>query len=72
MKSYYDAYQAYEHRVMRGEFDSAPKPTGMKLTGREPLLAWVGDLLINAGLKLKRRYATGKSMAWSPLSGSKP
>jgi hypothetical protein len=71
MKTYYDAYQAYEHRVIRGEFDTTPKTVKKPTARREPLLVKLGDLLINTGLKLKRRYATGKPMAWSPMTGSK-
>jgi hypothetical protein len=72
MKSLYDAYQAYERRVIRGEFDKTSRMTAKRSAPREPLLAQFGDLLIHAGLKLKRRYAAGKPMAWSPLTGSKP
>jgi hypothetical protein len=31
----------------------------------------LGDLMIKAGLKLKRHALAGKSMAWSPMTGSK-
>jgi hypothetical protein len=73
MKSLYHAYEAYERRVIRGEFDANPKKVVKLLTPREPLLAQFGDLLIHTGLRLKRRYAAaGKPMAWSPLTGSKP
>ena len=71
MNSYYNAYQAYEQRAIRGEFDHTPGKTRKQSATCEPLLARVGDLLIHTGLKLKRRYATGKSMAWSPMTGSK-
>ncbi len=72
MKSLYTAYQAYEHRVIRGELDNIPRAAAKRSTSREPLLAQVGDLLIHTGLRLKRRYAAGKPMAWSPMTGSKP
>jgi len=72
MKSFYHAYQAYELRVIRGEMDwntgRRTKRPGMQ----EPLLARLGDLLIQAGLQLKRQQVAGKPMAWSPLTGSKP
>jgi hypothetical protein len=71
MKSLYDAYQAYERRVIRGEFDKTSRAAANRPALHEPLLAQVGDLLIRTGLKLKRRYAAGKPMAWSPLTGSK-
>jgi hypothetical protein len=72
MKSLYDAYQAYERRVMRGEFDQTSRKAANRTVPRDPLLAQLGDLLIRTGLKLKRRYAAGKPMAWSPMTGSKP
>jgi hypothetical protein len=69
MKSLYHAYQTYEARAERGELSIRPssKPNGRF----EPILVQVGELLIQAGLKLKRRYTTGKTMAWSPMTGSK-
>jgi hypothetical protein len=72
MGSLYHAYEAYERRVMRGEFSNhrLARATN-KSTSREPILARFGDLLIRTGLKLKRRYATGMPMAWSPMTGSK-
>jgi len=72
MKSLYHAYQAYERRVIRSELDNTPGKAVNRFAPREPLLAQVGDLLIHTGLRLKRRYATGKLMAWSPMTGSKP
>ncbi len=71
MKSLYTAYQAYERRVIRGELDNIPRVAAKRSAPREPLLAQVGDLLIHTGFRLKRRYAAGKPMAWSPLTGSK-
>jgi len=72
MESIYSAYQAYERRVMRGELDITPRKAVKRSAPREPLLAQVGDLLIHTGLKLKRRYAAGKPMSWSAMTGSKP
>jgi hypothetical protein len=72
MKSFYHAYEAYERRVIRGEFDTVLRKAVKPSSPREPLLAQLGDLLIHTGLRLKRRYAAGKPMAWSPLTGSKP
>ena len=73
MESLYQAYEAYERRVMRGEFSTRrPARVNNRSIPHEPLLAQFGDLLIRAGLKLKRRYTTGKPMAWSPMTGSKP
>jgi hypothetical protein len=72
MNSLHDAYQAYERRVMRGEFDKTPRKTPMQTAPREPLLERFGDLLIHTGMRLKRRHAAGRPMAWSPMTGSKP
>jgi hypothetical protein len=73
MESLYQAYQAYERRAERGEFFTyRPAEAYNKSASHEPILARFGDLLIRIGLKLKRRYAIGKPMAWSPMTGSKP
>jgi len=72
MESLYHAYEAYERRVERGEF-SVPhsEKTYIRYAFQEPVLARLGDLLIRTGMKLKCRYATGKPMAWSSMTGSK-
>ena len=72
MSTLYDAYQAYERQVIRGEFDSTAKRIDRLPVRHEPLLEQLADLLIASGMRLKRRYAAGKTMAWSPLSGSRP
>jgi hypothetical protein len=72
MNSLYSAYQAYERRVIRGEFNISPEKTQKFSPPPEPLLARLGDLLIQTGVKLKARQATSKSLTWSPLMGSKP
>jgi len=71
MKSLYHAYQAYERRSERGEFSgrSSGHPDLSLLP--DSLLAQLGEFLIQTGLKLKRRHTAGKSMAWSPMTGSK-
>jgi hypothetical protein len=73
MESLFHAYQSYETRAARGEF-STRQPA--RKTVRPVLVAIaeasLGELMIRAGLKLKRHALTGKSMAWSPLTGSKP
>jgi hypothetical protein len=72
MESLYHAYEAYERRVERGEF-TAHKPENMfiRYSFREPFLARFGDFLIRTGMRLKCRYAAGKSMSWSPMTWSK-
>jgi hypothetical protein len=70
MKSFYSAYQAYEIRVIRGELDGNADGKTERSEAHEPLLARLGDLLIQAGMRLKRQPIAGKSLAWSPLTGS--
>ena len=72
MNTLYKAYQAYERRVMRGEFYSPAYRSRKASAQREPLQAQLGDLLIHTGRRLKVRYATSKPMAWSAVGGSKP
>ena len=71
MKSFYHAYQCYENRAARGEFDRLPAPKAPRKALFDLMEVHLGNFLINAGLKLKQRTAAGKSMAWSPLTGSK-
>jgi hypothetical protein len=72
METLLHAYEAYERRVIRGEFSTHRLP---RKKNQSPftasMAASLGDLMIKAGLKLKRRALTGKSMAWSPMTGSK-
>jgi hypothetical protein len=70
MESFYHAYEAYERCKIRGEFYVAPKKSGYRPTHREPLLAQIGDLLIQTGLKLKRRYASKNHILYSPMMRS--
>jgi len=72
MKSLYSAYQAYEIRVIRGEMDGNAGKKTKQPEIHESLLARLGDLLIQAGMRLKRQQVAGKPMAWSPLTGNKP
>jgi hypothetical protein len=71
MNSLYHAYQAYERRAERGEFSPEPAKKAPRQTSSETLEVRLGNILINAGLKLKRHAVAGKSMAWSPLTGSR-
>ncbi|MGA2503814.1 MAG: hypothetical protein ABSG01_06955 [Anaerolineales bacterium] len=71
MKSLYHAYQAYERRVTRGEFDISREKDPKPSTPRVPLLIQLGDLLIQTGMKLKARHAARNSISWTPLLGSK-
>jgi len=71
MKSFYHAYQCYERRAERGEFFSGFTKEHTRRVPSKTLEIRLGEFLINAGLKLKRHAVAGKSMAWSPLTGSK-
>jgi hypothetical protein len=71
MKSLYHAYEAYERRVIRGEMCTKVWKPAVPPKSRKPLLVLVGDLLIRAGLKIKRYQAAGKPMVLSPLTRSK-
>jgi hypothetical protein len=62
MKSLYNAYQAYEGRVMRGELDNNSRKADHRFSRHEPLLVQFGDLLIHTGIRLKRRYANAPSV----------
>jgi hypothetical protein len=71
MNSLYHAYQAFERRAERGEFSPEPRKKASHQPSPKRLEIWLGEILINTGLKLKRHAVAGKSMAWSPLTGSK-
>jgi hypothetical protein len=63
MNTLYKAYQAYERRIMRGEFYGPAYRPRKASTQREPLLAHMGNLLIRTGRRLIVRYTTSKPMA---------
>jgi hypothetical protein len=62
--SVYHAYECYERRVMRGEF------AGRSASTHAPLAVRLGDLLIAAGLRLKRPYCPNNLLTRSSLHGS--
>jgi hypothetical protein len=64
MNTLYNAYQAYEHRVMRGEFFGPAYRPPKASTRREPLQAQLDSLFIHTGRNIKARYATSKRMVW--------
>ncbi len=72
MKSFYSAYLAYERRVVRGEYTRATNKTQKMAGERESLLALLGEILIQTGMKLKQNHSIRKSISWSTLAGSKP
>lgn len=54
MHAFYQAYRAYERKVMRGEF-GPPLP-------RLPLAVRLGDLLIRTGVRLKAGYSSDQPL----------
>ena len=72
MKSFYSAYKAYENRVIRGEMDGKAGKIGIRPDPYEVLLTQLGDLFIQAGMRLKRQRVAGKPIAWLSMTGSKP
>jgi hypothetical protein len=72
MDTLYKAYQAYERRVMRGEFYGPAYRPCKAAAQREPLLAHLGNLFTHTGRRLKAWNATRTLMTWSALGGSKP
>ncbi len=72
MNDHYHAYEAYERRVMRGEFARFPENNPKQRTPREPILTQLGDLLIQTGMRLKVRNAARNPMTWSASMGGKP
>ena len=72
MISLLNAYQSYERRIQRGELDTFSTKT-VKWPGRRDLiLAQFGELLIQAGMRLKHHRASSQSLSFSPMTGGKP
>lgn len=68
MQSIYHAYQSYERRIARGEMDRrgvVPRPCAAS----EPLPARLGEILIRAGLRLKRARRAGHAMPVTTMAG---
>lgn len=69
MQSYYQAYQSYERRALRGEFQptppqsAAPAPVPASHTFRYLL----GDRLVRLGLRLKGQAQAGMAFARSTM-----
>ncbi len=70
MESFYHAYQAYEHQVELGAFDTR-KPRVLR-PGPYPIwafLASVGDALVWLGARLKRPREAYRVLNGSPAVG---
>jgi hypothetical protein len=65
MDTLYKAYQAYERRVMRGEFYGPAYQPCKPTVQQEPLQAQMGGLLIHSVRQIKTRYVTGEPVARS-------
>lgn len=72
MRSFLHAYEAYERRVIRGEFPTHPKKSLRKDSQVALLLAGMGDILIRTGMTLKQRYSPVKPAGVPLMIGSKP
>lgn len=71
MISLLNAYQSYERRVQNGELDNYPEKKVKWAERGDLILAQFGELLIQAGLRLKRHRATSGSLSFAPMSGGK-
>jgi hypothetical protein len=71
MFSLLNAYRSYERRIQRGEFDNFTGKEGTRPEKGGLFLAQFGELLIRAGMRLKRHRASGGSLSLSPTTGSK-
>ena len=65
----YESYQAYERQCAQAAsvYRQLVLAGLVRSSWYGRSLVRLGDLLIRAGLKLKKRYATGQSAAWSAL-----
>ncbi|MBN2386877.1 MAG: hypothetical protein JXB85_07645 [Anaerolineales bacterium] len=64
-----NAYQAYERRVIQGEFDyNGFAALARPVTRRLPLRIRFGDLLIRAGMKLKQPRRGGYAMSLTTMA----
>ncbi len=66
MNSLYQAYQAYERRILHGELDTR-KPVTPR-TIRFSFTYRLGDLLLHLGLKLKRRALAGHAITFATMA----
>lgn len=71
MISLLKAYQSYERRVQHGELDTLPKKTVKWSERGDLILAQFGELLIQAGLRLKRPRASNRALSFSPMTGGR-
>lgn len=69
MLSLYHAYQAYENRLARGEFDNLParvrKPREVP---HLPFTFRLGNLLIRTGVRLMQRTQAGHALTSSTMA----
>jgi hypothetical protein len=69
MLSLYHAYQAYEKRLSRGEFSSAPsRARKAKEIHHLPFTFRLGNLLIRMGVKLMQRTQAGHALTSSTMA----
>lgn len=71
MQTYLHAYEAYENRLIRGEFTSCQRTRRTPFPLLMVIEAVLADLLISAGHRLKSHVTADRKMILSPLTGSK-
>jgi len=72
MISLLNAYQSYERRIQHGELDHFTTKAVKWPERGDLILAQFGELLIQVGMRLKRRRASTQSLSFSPMTGGKP
>ncbi len=69
MLSLYHAYQAYEKRLSRGEFNSTPATIRKaRRVHHLPFTFRLGNLLIRTGVKLMQRTQAGHALTSSTMA----
>lgn len=69
MLSLYHAYQAYENRLTRGEFDNLPaRARKIKRIPQLPFSFRLGNLLIRTGVRLMQRTRAGHALTSSTMA----
>jgi hypothetical protein len=71
MLSLYHAYECYERRVARGEFDNVRSAPQKAIRVARPSLSFrLGDLLIRTGMRLKHQTQAGHALTAAARAGN--
>ena len=69
MLSLYHAYQTYENRLVRGEFNNAPaRVKKAREYPRFPFAFRLGNLLVRMGVRLMQRTQAGHALTSSTMA----